>query len=217
MSVLLIRAILRYIFQYISNYFDRVPCLTFRYQLKMMSRPVSPSHAVDSSIKSSPPEYVYDDFDRIPTDEEGDLDDDHNLVIVEHEEEQHSNVRETMPTSLTEALTADKYGQPATARLPRRGSPYKIPERKPEVISPNRHDRMRLRPWLIRQIDSGEHPGLAWLNDEKTLFRIPWMHRSKREWTLEHSGVFVASFTFLLPVPKRSKQLACILWVNYYF
>lgn len=36
--------------------------------------------------------------------------------------------------------------------------------------------RQRLRPWLIAQINSGEIPGLVWLDKENMIFKIPWKH-----------------------------------------
>lgn len=36
--------------------------------------------------------------------------------------------------------------------------------------------RQRLRPWLINQINSGEIPGLVWLDKENMVFKIPWKH-----------------------------------------
>ena len=36
--------------------------------------------------------------------------------------------------------------------------------------------RQRLRPWLINQINSGEIPGLIWIDKENMIFKIPWKH-----------------------------------------
>lgn len=41
---------------------------------------------------------------------------------------------------------------------------------------------MRLRQWLIAQIDSGKYAGLSWENQEKTMFRIPWKHAAKHDY-----------------------------------
>uniref|UniRef100_A0A8C8SA47 IRF tryptophan pentad repeat domain-containing protein n=1 Tax=Pelusios castaneus TaxID=367368 RepID=A0A8C8SA47_9SAUR len=41
---------------------------------------------------------------------------------------------------------------------------------------------MRLKEWIIAQIDSGRYPGLRWENREKTLFRIPWKHAAKQDY-----------------------------------
>ncbi|XP_062871170.1 interferon regulatory factor 10 [Trichomycterus rosablanca] len=41
---------------------------------------------------------------------------------------------------------------------------------------------MRLREWLIAQIDSGRYAGLSWENQEKTLFKIPWKHAAKQDY-----------------------------------
>lgn len=43
-------------------------------------------------------------------------------------------------------------------------------------ISATIQPRQRLHPWLIDQINSGEIPGLEWINKEKMIFRIPWKH-----------------------------------------
>lgn len=59
----------------------------------------------------------------------------------------------------------------------------------------------RMRDWLLRMIDSGRFQGLEWLDEEKTVFRVPWIHAKKRgycrerdaalfrEWAL-HSGKY---------------------------
>ena len=56
-------------------------------------------------------------------------------------------------------------------------------------------------PCANRMISSGRFPGLEWLNEEKNIFRVPWIHAKKRgycrkrdaaifrEWAI-HSGKF---------------------------
>lgn len=46
----------------------------------------------------------------------------------------------------------------------------------------DRSRHMRLREWLIAQIDSGKYAGLSWENEEKTMFRIPWKHAAKQDY-----------------------------------
>ncbi|XP_068596085.1 interferon regulatory factor 2-like [Brachionichthys hirsutus] len=46
-------------------------------------------------------------------------------------------------------------------------------------------ERMRMRPWLEEQINSCQIPGLKWVNQEKRLFQIPWMHAARHGWDLE--------------------------------
>lgn len=46
-------------------------------------------------------------------------------------------------------------------------------------------ERMRMRPWLEEQIDSNKIPGLKWLNKEKKIFQIPWMHAARHGWDVE--------------------------------
>ncbi|XP_064384028.1 uncharacterized protein LOC135333017 isoform X2 [Halichondria panicea] len=59
----------------------------------------------------------------------------------------------------------------------------------------------RMREWIIRMINSGRFPGLEWINKEKDIFRVPWIHAKKRgydrkrdaaifrEWAI-HSGKY---------------------------
>uniref|UniRef100_A0A8D0LAA2 Interferon regulatory factor n=1 Tax=Sphenodon punctatus TaxID=8508 RepID=A0A8D0LAA2_SPHPU len=46
-------------------------------------------------------------------------------------------------------------------------------------------ERMRMRPWLEEQINSNIIPGLRWLNKEKKIFQIPWMHAARHGWDVE--------------------------------
>ncbi|XP_071966882.1 interferon regulatory factor 4-like isoform X3 [Engystomops pustulosus] len=47
---------------------------------------------------------------------------------------------------------------------------------------------LRLKEWLILQIDSGKYPGLRWENEEKTKFRIPWKHAAKHNYNEEEDA-----------------------------
>ncbi|XP_055034661.1 interferon regulatory factor 2 isoform X2 [Misgurnus anguillicaudatus] len=46
-------------------------------------------------------------------------------------------------------------------------------------------ERMRMRPWLEEQINSCKIPGLKWVNKEKKIFQIPWMHAARHGWDVE--------------------------------
>ncbi|XP_035283337.1 interferon regulatory factor 2 isoform X3 [Anguilla anguilla] len=56
-------------------------------------------------------------------------------------------------------------------------------KRKAEVAMPV--ERMRMRPWLEEQINSDKIPGLKWVNREKRIFQIPWMHAARHGWDVE--------------------------------
>ncbi|MBN3281696.1 IRF2 factor, partial [Polyodon spathula] len=46
-------------------------------------------------------------------------------------------------------------------------------------------ERMRMRPWLEEQINASKIPGLKWVNREKKIFQIPWMHAARHGWDVE--------------------------------
>ena len=46
----------------------------------------------------------------------------------------------------------------------------------------------RMKDWLIRQINSGKFPGLEWLNEEKNVFKVPWIHAKKRGYNKERDN-----------------------------
>ncbi|XP_062373897.1 interferon regulatory factor 2a [Sardina pilchardus] len=45
--------------------------------------------------------------------------------------------------------------------------------------------RMRMRPWLEEQINSGLIKGLVWISKDQKIFQIPWTHASSNEWDLD--------------------------------
>ena len=38
----------------------------------------------------------------------------------------------------------------------------------------------RMKDWLIEQINSGKYDGLNWVDEAKTIFKVPWIHAKKR-------------------------------------
>ncbi|XP_066463307.1 interferon regulatory factor 3-like isoform X2 [Eleutherodactylus coqui] len=50
----------------------------------------------------------------------------------------------------------------------------------------------RIVPWLINQINSQEYPGLIWINEEHTQFRIPWKHGLRQDRSGDDVKIFEA-------------------------
>ncbi|XP_048373140.1 interferon regulatory factor 3 isoform X2 [Sphaerodactylus townsendi] len=47
-------------------------------------------------------------------------------------------------------------------------------------------------PWLLEQLDAQQFPGVSWLNEERTRFRIPWKHGSRQSIIPEDFQLFEA-------------------------
>ncbi|KAJ8040662.1 Interferon regulatory factor 8 [Holothuria leucospilota] len=67
------------------------------------------------------------------------------------------------------------------------------------TVAPNEHNRMadepstlhksrkRLRPWLINEINSGKIKGLGWIDQERTMCKIPWKHAGQKDYDPEEN------------------------------
>ncbi|XP_052816909.1 interferon regulatory factor 4-like isoform X2 [Mya arenaria] len=50
--------------------------------------------------------------------------------------------------------------------------------------------RQRMKPWLEYHINSGNIPGLHWLDKDKKIFKVPWKHVGNREWSESDGAIF---------------------------
>jgi len=60
-----------------------------------------------------------------------------------------------------------------------------------------RRDRLLLRPWLENMLENGCIPGLEWFDKDRMMFKVPWKHHSKKDWSLRDSSVFLVRLTYL--------------------
>ena len=51
----------------------------------------------------------------------------------------------------------------------------------------------RLRAWLEGRLNRGDIPGMRWLDEDKTMFRITWKHHGKQDWSAEDGRPFMVS------------------------
>ncbi|XP_075065944.1 interferon regulatory factor 1 [Mixophyes fleayi] len=54
--------------------------------------------------------------------------------------------------------------------------------------------RLRMRPWLEKQIESHTIPGLEWLNKEEMIFQIPWKHAARHGWNIDKDACLFRSW-----------------------
>ncbi|XP_028717691.1 interferon regulatory factor 3 isoform X2 [Peromyscus leucopus] len=50
----------------------------------------------------------------------------------------------------------------------------------------------RILPWLVSQLDQGQLKGVAWLDESRTRFRIPWKHGLRQDAQMADFGIFQA-------------------------
>lgn len=48
----------------------------------------------------------------------------------------------------------------------------------------------RILPWLVSQLDLGQLEGVAWVNESRTRFRIPWKHGLRQDAQEEDFRIF---------------------------
>ncbi|XP_037372891.1 interferon regulatory factor 3 [Talpa occidentalis] len=48
----------------------------------------------------------------------------------------------------------------------------------------------RILPWLVSMLDRGHYEGVAWLDENRTRFRIPWKHGLRQDAQQEDFGIF---------------------------
>uniref|UniRef100_A0A8C5WBG6 Interferon regulatory factor n=1 Tax=Leptobrachium leishanense TaxID=445787 RepID=A0A8C5WBG6_9ANUR len=54
--------------------------------------------------------------------------------------------------------------------------------------------RLRMRPWLEKQIESNSIPGLAWVNKDEKVFQIPWKHAARQGWDINKDACLFRSW-----------------------
>ncbi|XP_032377768.1 interferon regulatory factor 2 isoform X2 [Etheostoma spectabile] len=54
--------------------------------------------------------------------------------------------------------------------------------------------RLRLRPWLEEQIQSGRYPGVSWLDQPARIFQIPWKHAARHGWSIDRDATLFRSW-----------------------
>jgi hypothetical protein len=98
------------------------------------------------------------------------------------------------PPSTTASLSSSGGGSPPltsplTTLTPVTSHSPPLPYPPKPLVEPLDSDRPeRMRDWLVRMINSGQFPGLKWLDQEKMVFRVPWIHAKKRDYNQERDA-----------------------------
>ncbi|XP_054053622.1 interferon regulatory factor 7 isoform X1 [Rissa tridactyla] len=52
--------------------------------------------------------------------------------------------------------------------------------------------KLRFGPWLLSAISSGNYPGLCWIDQDHSVFRVPWKHNARKDVTSSDVEIFKA-------------------------
>lgn len=63
---------------------------------------------------------------------------------------------------------------------------------------------MRFGEWLLGEVSSGRYEGLRWLDEARTVFRVPWKHFSRKDLGEADARIFKVRPT---PPPPRPERL----------
>ena len=66
--------------------------------------------------------------------------------------------------------------------------------------SDQQSSRQKMRPWLESRINSGEIPGLEWVDQTQMIFKVPWKNVANRGWREDDSQIFKVEFCVVLNV-----------------
>ncbi|KAM8897951.1 interferon regulatory factor 1b [Spinachia spinachia] len=50
-------------------------------------------------------------------------------------------------------------------------------------------ERMRMKPWIEKKIESNSICGLSWVDRDKKIFSIPWKHAARHGWEMEKDAI----------------------------
>ena len=59
-----------------------------------------------------------------------------------------------------------------------------------DYSKPSGKKRLRFKDWLIERLDTDEIKGVQWIDRERGLFKIPWMHGSHKNWNVNDVEIF---------------------------
>ncbi|KAM6360561.1 interferon regulatory factor 7 isoform 7-T9 [Alca torda] len=50
--------------------------------------------------------------------------------------------------------------------------------------------KLRFGPWLLSAVSSGNYPGLCWIDQDHSVFRVPWKHNARKDVTSSDVEIF---------------------------